>query len=340
MKRVLRLPKSVIRTGIAAGVVLLLIGLLAFIRLKQPGSALLLPGAGATIRIVPNTGLVNVGEQVTVDVKLDTNNFAVAGVGVTLSYSSNLTFVSSDVTTSVFNTEVKPVSVANNVLSFVRVRTDTGFNGSSGQLARLVFNVNASGATFINIDLMTSEVIAYADSSNVLSAASNGSFTATYSLCMNIGFNNRAAGQYQMSGIQADVYTLSAVKVASVSNLVTGADGKLLINDAALASLSSGTPYQVMLKAPGYLSTVLETVQVGQCVAANPADFLRVGDFNNDNVVGLADLTTMIRSYNGVIDAGTQIVNNAYLGKPTLSKLVDLIRTLNTNPNGELPGKG
>lgn len=137
--------------------------ILVFLICIPSGASALSPTAD--LRIVP---IVQEGESLSVDVRLDTGGVAVGGVQVQISHSSNIVLSDSDGTDSVFSQGIVEPKANGDSLRFVRVRFDEGFSGDDGQLIRLTFQVLESGDTDIQIDTDASEVVAYADSSNIL----------------------------------------------------------------------------------------------------------------------------------------------------------------------------
>lgn len=131
----------------------------------------------ATLKVTPNIGNQSMGSDFVVDFTLDTGGQSVGGVLVEVSYSSRLQFVSADATGSVFGEEVLSPTPSGGTFQFGRVRLDTGFNGSNGQLLRVTFRPTAPGTATIVINASASEVIAYFDSSNILQTTVNGSYT-------------------------------------------------------------------------------------------------------------------------------------------------------------------
>ena len=105
--------------------------------------------ATAILRVLPASGTIAVGDEFSVDFRLDTGGAAVAGIGVVVSYDGTLLqFVSSNAGNplSVFPVPLIDPNPAQNPFNFERVRFDNGFNGSGGQLMRVVFMSPTAGS--------------------------------------------------------------------------------------------------------------------------------------------------------------------------------------------------
>lgn len=131
----------------------------------------------ATLSIVPANTVTGVKQPFNVDIKLTSNTNAASAVDLTVNYSPNLTYNSSDSANSIFNTEVDALKNVNNAITFSRIRTDTGYLGTSGQVVRLNFTASKSGLYTISINTGNSSVLAYSDSSNILLSTSNATIT-------------------------------------------------------------------------------------------------------------------------------------------------------------------
>ncbi len=147
-------------------------------------SIAVIPGAAeaqstATLKVVPSPGSATVGTDFIVDLKLDTGGQAVGGVLVSVSYSSNIQYVGIISGTSVFDQEIIAPAPSGNIFQFARVRFDTGFNGADGELLQVTFRPLSNGVAAIVINQTASEVIAYSNSSNILSGVLNASYTVT-----------------------------------------------------------------------------------------------------------------------------------------------------------------
>ncbi len=130
----------------------------------------------AQLKVNPATGTYTFGAEFNVNFQLTTGGQAVGGVQVDVIYSPHLEFVSFDATGSVFNQEVIAPAPSNGAFQFARIRFDTGYDGSDGQLLRMRFRAASAGSATITIS-QGSEVIAYSDSSNILQSVTNGSYT-------------------------------------------------------------------------------------------------------------------------------------------------------------------
>lgn len=159
-----------------------LMAIVSCLSLISGGIALYLMSAEAaptaTLSVVPSSGAQQVGQNFVVDLKLTTGGQAVAGVNVNVAFSSNLIFVTSSSTNSVFDQDVILPTMAGNTVQFSRVRFDAGYNGTNGQVMQLTFRMTTCGTATVSIDKTKSEVTAYSDSSDSLQTTVNGSYTA------------------------------------------------------------------------------------------------------------------------------------------------------------------
>ena len=137
----------------------------------------LLPNA--KLKVLPASGTHAVGQDFTEDIVLDTGGETVGGVFVDVIYSSNLAFVKADPLGSVFDQEVLTPLPLRNHFQLASVRFDGGYKGAEGHIVRLTFKPLSPGNALVTIDAQASEVIAFADSSDVLGSTVNGSFTIT-----------------------------------------------------------------------------------------------------------------------------------------------------------------
>lgn len=141
-----------------------------------PGSGEAQGPATATLKIVPSTGNGTVGVDMGVDIKVDTSQ-SVGGILASVTYSGNLQYVGAITSSSVFDQEIMAPAPSGNTVQFARVRFDTGFNGTDGQVIRLTFRPLSNGIATVIINQAASEVISYSTSTNILSSVINGSFT-------------------------------------------------------------------------------------------------------------------------------------------------------------------
>ncbi len=135
----------------------------------------------ATLSLSPASLSVPSGSTFMVDAVLNTGGQAVAGTEEHLQYSSNLEFVSADVTGSILPQEVLTASdPANRTLTFSRVRLDSGFTGS-GRIVRLTFRAVSAGTATVTVNPATSLVLEPENGGNMLQSVANGSYTVTSS---------------------------------------------------------------------------------------------------------------------------------------------------------------
>lgn len=144
-------------------------------------------------------------------------------------------------------------------------------------------------------------------------------------------------------------HTLKKVKIEfrdSVSGAVissvaksTGSDGLLLITDSNVVDqLDPQKVYDIRVKADGFLGKVKKGVAniLTQEIDFTPQEKLKVADFDGDNTAKLNDFILLVKGYNDVHDASTQVVFDAYDGaKPTLADIIRWIAVYNTFKVGE-----
>ncbi len=133
----------------------------------------------ATLSVVSQGTQVVLDTFFNVDIKLNTGGQAVGGVRLTLNTSTNLQFLGGNAEGSDFASEVSPITINGNTITAARVRLDAGYNGTTGQVVRLVFKPTAVGTATVTLDQANSEVVAYEDSTNILNSVVNGSYTVT-----------------------------------------------------------------------------------------------------------------------------------------------------------------
>lgn len=151
----------------------------------------------AVLSVSPSNLTVTKGAPIVVDLLLDSAGENLSGANVSLTYPDNLKFVALEATDSIFPNELNPLTQETGSLSFTRVRTDAGYTGTEGRVARLTFQTIASGSGTLAINVSKSSVYRQSNSSNALQAAVNGLYTinvakattasATVSLAMQLG---------------------------------------------------------------------------------------------------------------------------------------------------------
>mgnify|MGYP003394561986 CR=1 FL=1 len=141
----------------------------------------LIPPAKAALKVTSITitepaESPKVGSDFSIDLQINSGAPAISGISVAINYSPNVVFKSIDFANSVFPIELKPTQMGVNQLNIERVRFDTGYSGTSGQIAKLIFTANQAGPVNINIDMLKSQTIAFIDSSNTLLNIENSDF--------------------------------------------------------------------------------------------------------------------------------------------------------------------
>lgn len=131
----------------------------------------------ATLTVNSATSQVQVGQNITTNVLLNTGGQAVSAVDILVKFSPNLEYVTSSSTDTVFSTEVTPAAASGNSVHFAKLRTDTGYTGTNGKIISLTFKALTSGNATVSINKDSSIVGAYSDSTNILSSVTNGSYT-------------------------------------------------------------------------------------------------------------------------------------------------------------------
>lgn len=134
----------------------------------------------AKLRVSPASGTVTVGGTLSVDVLLDTGGQSVSYVVGDIGFSDGLEFVSGSANNSVMSTTVQAPAANGQTVRFEVARTqDDGYNGSSGHVVRLAFRPKSEGKATVTINQSGSQVLAFEDSSNILSSVGNGAYTVS-----------------------------------------------------------------------------------------------------------------------------------------------------------------
>jgi len=296
------------------------------------------------LRIDPASGSVFTGNNLDVDILVDSPSQAVSAVQAELDYSSNLQYVSSSTTGTVFNTQVAStgdangVTATNGVLTFSRLRTDTGYTGTGGEVIHLTFKTVAAGSYTMQINKANSEVDAYSNAANLLQVGSSSSFTAQDRQIL-LTWNAPYRSSLATSGIKVQFYNAgTSTLVASATSLSASSTGVTSIADSTVTSaLSDSQTYDVRITVPGYLTRKIAGVTHPLTVPFNlgGTQALTPGDINADNKISLSDLVLAIQAYNNVNNATTTLTKQTYGGSFTLGNLVAMIHQYNSAPNGD-----
>jgi hypothetical protein len=216
--------------------------------------------ATATISITPSSGSQTVGQEFTTTFVLNTGGQSATVVGVEVSYSTNLEFVSFSTTGSVFDTRFKDPSPAANPFRFERANT-SGFNGSNGQLIKVTFKPKSAGTGTITINKANSQVYTSGTNpENILQTVNNGSYTLsnpvvptptpapTASVTTQPTTQPTAAPTASTPNAvpSAEKSTVENVPACTPANGTSGAAVKVTVRDANNAVLS-GSTYQPKL---------------------------------------------------------------------------------------------
>lgn len=141
-----------------------------------------LAASGSTLLLTPSATSFGAGDTISLQVQLNEPTSLVSAVSVAIHYSTGLIYNSTSFTNSVFDSAAAAPAVSNNIVTFARVRTDTGFSGSNGLIATLNFTATTSGQQTFTIDKDSSQVVAYSDSSNILQDVAGTNITVTGSV--------------------------------------------------------------------------------------------------------------------------------------------------------------
>jgi len=158
---------------------ILFLSVFAFLAIAVPHHTAYAATSSAILHITPGNGSYAAGTTLKVAITLDSPISAASVVKVVLN-TTNLTYVSSDFTSSIFGQTVTAPSQNGSTITFALARFDTGYTGTGGLVGNLVFTVQ-SGTPTITIDQTNSQVVAYADSSQILASVTNGSYTVSTS---------------------------------------------------------------------------------------------------------------------------------------------------------------
>lgn len=131
--------------------------------------------ATAYFFVSPSSGSRDVGTTFDVDFKLNTGGQEVGAVGLTVSYSSNLEYVSASSSGTNFDFVATPPS-SSNPFSMEQLST-SGYNGTSGQIHKITFRVKSAGTGTITMSNL--QALANSDNSNITDTGRtvNGSYT-------------------------------------------------------------------------------------------------------------------------------------------------------------------
>jgi hypothetical protein len=146
-----------------------------YLGVKQQLKADVGGGAVLKVAVAPST---TVDESIPVTFTVDTKGKAISVVSVDVSYSDNLEYIQSSANSSDFSTTVSDPAPSNNHIKFERLRLDTGYTGSSGQILVVTFKATKAGPATITINKDQSVVAEYSDQpQNILTDVVNGSLT-------------------------------------------------------------------------------------------------------------------------------------------------------------------
>lgn len=125
--------------------------------------------ASVSLAVTATPTEVSAGGNVTLSISLS-SDVAISAVSVVVAVPSGATVVSSDATGSIFPTELTSPTISGGNLTWERLRSDTGYTGSNGVVGSIVISLPTAGSYTFTPTQGTSKAIAYADSSNSLTA--------------------------------------------------------------------------------------------------------------------------------------------------------------------------
>jgi len=164
---------------------------------------------GAVLSLSPDSGTYQVGQEMTLDIFLDTGGNKVDGVSAFLSFDTEkLEFVSTDSSGSAFDVAGFEGLLKN--LGFVEISrgASTGVSGSKLLVSKIVFRVLDEGTAEVNIssdDPYKSIVVKEGGSEpedNILASATGGSYTLSNSTPQLASPENAEGAAYSACGIR------------------------------------------------------------------------------------------------------------------------------------------
>jgi len=145
---------------------------------------------------------------------------------------------------------------------------------------------------------------------------------AAISLSLSLGNRSNAQGSVTVKAVNGSGATVATTTASSA------VDGSLKLNDPAFTGkLDTFGTYSFVVKPTSYLP---QTVSNASNIFTQPISLgsaFKPGDFNGDGKVGVDDLMTAIRAYNGTKDSS---VTAAYPSSFNLSDLTTIIRSYNS----------
>lgn len=291
----------------------------------------------ATLSLTPSAPVALTNGTFGIDVKLSTGGQAASLTNLSIIMGGNISYNTFDPFGSVFNSTVNDPAINGNTLTFSRLRSDTGFNGQNGQVLHLVFNALSAGAGNLTIDQPNSGVLAFSDSSNILSAVNNSSITIkTPVLALGLLLEGRST--YTTNGDTIQVVTAGTnTQVAQITGITTASDGQISVTSSGFISLLSDTStYDLRITVPGFLVRRINglTNVLTQPISLTTNQALIAGDFDGNNIINIIDLVTGIRAYRNGTDTAALLSNSTFGGTTTLASLVTIIYNLNITPSG------
>ncbi len=132
----------------------------------------------AAIAITPASTSVAAETSTTFNFSLTSQSEAVSAVSLKFTVPPGTTVVSSASTGSIFPTEVLAPSITNTTFTWERLRSDTGYLGTSGFIGSVTLRFTSPG-NFLLDPAGLSQVLAYSDSTNILASSTPAEVAVT-----------------------------------------------------------------------------------------------------------------------------------------------------------------
>ena len=209
------------------------------------------------------------------------------------------------------------------------------------QVVRLIFTAISSGGAALNITKAISQVVAYADSSNILQAVT-GVTGVTFNIQSPLVIFSLllpARSSLNQAGVSLQVFTPGGVVPVSIdSNLSISSSGS--VSDplsSFVLPLHNATLYDVRITVPGFLSRRINNLSniLTTPYTLTQSQALIPGDFDGNNQITIGDVGTAIRALNGGTDALSLMANLAFSGPLSINNIVTVILNFNTYPLGQ-----
>lgn len=240
--------------------------------------------AAATIYLSPASNTVNVGDQLSVAIRLNSGGVSIRGVQANLSYpTSKLEFVNIDATGSAF--EIQFQNVGGSGLVKIARTTATPVSGDN-LVARVIFKANSSGSSSIS----------FASGTTIVRSSDNKEESST-----------KVGGTYNISGTGTPIPPTVDIKANSSNGPVTinyntsatlswtstnaigctasnGWSGTKVSNSSqSTGNLNSSKTFTLTCTGPGGSASDSVVVNVG-----------KIADLNSDGKINIFDLSILL----------------------------------------------